>query len=587
MSLRRVFDVTDFGADPGGVEDSAPAVAAAVRAAVGAPAIVRFPHGRYAFRQEGASVRELYVSNTVGADPRYREKRIGVLIEGARDLEIDGDGSTLCFHGTQTTIGIIDSSSVTVRNLELDFARPTVIDATVIATGVASGRAYRELTVPDVTSFRVEGAHVVWEGETGPDGSPYWEMRDAAEYCQMLDPLSGRTLRVSDPVFEDVKTVMEIGGRIRIEYRHDRPSDDIGAVYQYRNTTRDHPGIAILESADVRLQGVTSRFLHGFGVVAQNGRDLTVAECLFEPRQDSGRYTASFADFLQCSGMSGTVTVTDTRFRGAHDDPINIHGTYLRVLGFPDEDLIDLEYAHTETAGFGQFSPGDLIEFVDADRLRSVSGPLEVVNVIGPGGRDHAHDLRRMRIRVNKAVPPEIRSLGKRLAAENITRNPDVIIERCTFAGVPTRGILVTTRGRVRIADCVFERIPMPSIYISAAASEWWESGPVTNVSIERNHFIQPGDALLGVAPTLTEADVNHPVHGTIRLRDNIVDANDDVLIVKAHSVAVLEVAGTQLPAGLRGFVECESVRVLTTDAARRSSNEQLRADGDEIVNRS
>lgn len=563
---RRTVDVTQFGADPSGRRDSAPAVAQALAEVAPGNARLRFPHGRYAFGPEGSTQRELYVSNTVGADPEHRMKRIGVMIEGLRDVVVDGEGSTLVFHGTQTTVAILDSADITVRDVEIDFARPTVIDALVTGAGVEDGHPYRDLTVPDVTAFRVDGRSVIWEGECGPTGAPLWEGAGALDYCQRFDPRTGRTVRVRDPVFRHVSAVRAEGRRIRITYSTATVPDDVGAVYQYRRTTRDHPGIAAIDSTQVRFERVTVRFLHGFGLVAQNGQDLELDHCVFQPPPGTGRRTAGFADFLQCSGMSGRIVVRDCMFDGAHDDPINIHGTYLALARVEHGDVLVLDYAHRESAGFPQFAVGDEVELVPARTLVPKWPPFRVVEVDGPSGRDHTRPLRRMRVRVDRRVPSR---MGRRFVAENITRTPDVEITDCVFRSTPTRGILVTTRGRVRIAGNVFERMPMPCIFISADARRWFESGPVRDVVIEGNRFVEPGDAVLAVEPSVRRPDSATPVHGRIELRDNtVVTTASEVTLIRARSVGELIVSGNVLPSGVHCRVAVRAVATLRVDQA-------------------
>lgn len=128
-----VVDVTAFGADPTGRRDSAGAVAKAMRQAkrVKGPVRVLFPRGTYQLYPEHAERRELYVSNTVGADQTYRDKRIGILAEDMRDVTIDGDGSHLLFHGLMTTFAVIRSHDVKdvliSRNTFLRPAGPVIL----------------------------------------------------------------------------------------------------------------------------------------------------------------------------------------------------------------------------------------------------------------------------------------------------------------------------------------------------------------------------------------------------------------------------------------------------------------------------
>ena len=83
-----VIYVTDFGADPSGKTDSTEAVIRALEQAkkfrqqdLEKGITLDFPKGVYHFYPDRAEERELYVSNTVGADPEYKNKKIGILVE--------------------------------------------------------------------------------------------------------------------------------------------------------------------------------------------------------------------------------------------------------------------------------------------------------------------------------------------------------------------------------------------------------------------------------------------------------------------------------------------------------------------------
>ena len=544
---RRIIDVTDFGADPSGGRDSAAAIVAALAAARAhsGPVTVEFPAGRYDIWPESAERRELYVSNTVGDDARYRMKTIGILIEGADDLTLDGNGSRLIFHGVQTTLAVIDSRRVTVTGLIIDFAVPTVIDATVTDAGVRDGRAFRVLSVPACTLYRIDDSHVVWHGETSPrgagPGTEYWSGIDGLDYTQVHDPREQRTYRVDhNPLFDGVASIDDLGGgRISIDYLTEEPPTDAGLVYQMRRTTRDHPGMLVLESSDVTLSRSTVHFLHGFGLVAQLSRDVTVADVTFQTPRGSGRSSAGFADFLQFSAVAGDVVIRSCTFDGPHDDPVNIHGTYLRVIGSPDARSLELEYHHPETAGFPQFFVGDEVAALDAHSLSAVGQPLTVAVVTGPSGRDARHPLRRMTVEFSEPLPAALRSPESVLVVENLTLAPRVTISDNLFRNVPTRGVLVTSRRRVLIEANTFERVTMPSIYISGDAQEWYESGAVRNLTISRNEFIDPAVPAILVAPTQPQLDPARPVHRGIVVRHNRFSGVRGT-IVDARSVAGL-----------------------------------------------
>ncbi|MET9674543.1 DUF1349 domain-containing protein [Streptomyces sp. NPDC006482] len=535
-----VVDVTAFGADPTGRDDSAAGVAEAVRHAktIDGPVRILFPQGTYQLYPEQAEVRELYVSNTVGADQAHKDKRIGILLEDMDDVTVDGDGSHLQFHGLMTTFAAIRSHGVTVRNLSFDYTAPKVVDATVSDSGVTDGRAYRVLTLPPGSDFAVNDRRVTWLGETSPaTGQPYWSGVDGMQYTQVHDPAAQRTWRGANPLFDDVAAMTDLGGhRLRIDYTTGTAPKDRGLVYQMRQTTRDTPSAFIWESRDVTVQGLKARYLHGFGFVGQLSENITLDGNEFRTDPASGRTTAGFADFVQMSGVKGTVNITGNVFDGAHDDAINIHGTYLEVTGRPAPDTLTLEYRHHETAGFPQFHPGDTVEIVDKRTMVAVPGvTAQVASVDGPSGQDHDKPLTSMTVTFDRPLPDSVRPWD--FVVENTTYTPTVRISGNTFRDIPTRGVLVTTRKPVVIENNLFDGMGMASVFLSSDAYQWYESGPVTDVLIRLNTFRRPASPVILVEPTNQVVDPARPVHHGIRVEDNGFETGD-VRLLDAKSVS-------------------------------------------------
>jgi hypothetical protein len=311
-------------------------------------------------------------------------------------------------------------------------------------------------------------------------------------------------------------------------------------VYQLRLIEREEPGAFIWESKNVTIREVDAQYLQTFGIVGQFSEDVTIDRVNFAPDPLAGRSTASFADFVQLSGIKGTVTITDCVFDGPHDDPINIHGTYLEVVGQPAPDTLILEYKHPQTAGFPQFYPGDEVEFVDKLTMFG-RGQAVVAAVDGPSGMDHSKPLTTMTVTFDRQVP----AMGDTVV-ENITWTPTVVVSGNIFRNVPTRGVLVTTRKPVLITGNRFDSMSMASIFISADAHQWYESGPVTDVTISGNHFAKPSSPVILVEPTNQVVDPANPVHHDITVTENTFEI-DDVTLVDARSVAGFHFTGNTI----------------------------------------
>ena len=114
-----VIYVTDFGADPSGKTDSTEAVIRALEQAkkfrqqdLEKGITLDFPKGVYHFYPDRAEERELSVSNTVGADPEYKNKKIGILVEDLSHITIEGNDSHFIFHGKMTVFATIRSEII-------------------------------------------------------------------------------------------------------------------------------------------------------------------------------------------------------------------------------------------------------------------------------------------------------------------------------------------------------------------------------------------------------------------------------------------------------------------------------------------
>ncbi|MPV48790.1 DUF1349 domain-containing protein [Pseudactinotalea sp. HY160] len=553
---RTVVDVTAFGADPTGAEDSAAAIRDAFAHARGidGPVTISFPCGQYRIYPEATEKRELYVSNTVGTDASVREKSIAMLIEGMDDVIVEGNGSQLTFHGKQSQFAVIGSTDVTIRDLGTDWYAPGTLDLTVVDTGVEDGHGYRDIRVPAGVDYTLNGATATFTGEKSPvTGEPYWAFNaaDAEPWQnQIRDLATGDTWRTNNaglPIWHGSRDVRELSpGLLRVSYASATEPEDVAHVYEMRHLQRDTPAGLIWQSERTSVEDIALHYLHGFGIVGQFSTDISIDRARMVTDPGTWRSTAGFADFIQMSGVAGTVQVTNSLFDDPHDDPINIHGTYVQVTGLDRAARqVTLRYMHSETAGFPQFYPGDELRFVSKSTLLPVAGGTATVTAVdGPSGRDHSHDLRTMTITLDGDIPAGV-AVGDTVA-ENLTYNPDVTIAGNTFRSVPTRGILVTTPGEVVIERNHFDQMNMASIYISDDANNWYESSAVEDVTIRNNIFDRPTSAYatIFVEPMNGTTVPGRTVHSGIDIEANRFALRSGGRLIDAKSVSDLTFVG-------------------------------------------
>lgn len=526
------IDVTEYGAKKDTGEDNAEAIIAAVEAAKkaseeGNSVVINFPKGRYDIYPDKIPERELYVSNTVGAESGYKNKKIGILIEDMDNVTVEGNGSLFMFHGKMTTFASINSTNVTFHDFKVDFQTPTVVDVTVEKREGNSVTVY----VPECYNYQVEGNTVKWISDVSPyTKKPYWEDQGAMDYTQRFDTKSGLTWRGNtweNNLFNGSAQIEDLGNhRLKFTY-NGTPNNELqpGFCYQMRRTKRDHPGTFFWKSKNVTLKDLDIYFLHGFGMVGQHSDTLTLNNVDFEVPLNNGRTSAGYADFVQMSGCKGMIDIHDCTFSNPHDDPINVHGTFNEVKQVKDNGkTFVVQYMHNETAGFPNFFKGDTVEFTNKNTLLPIEGSRrEVISVKGPDGQGGdmpdggTNSLTQIEITLDSPVSD---ITANNFVVENITYTPSVKIYNNVFKETPTRGILVTTMKPVVIENNIFDGLGMSGISISNDAQNWRESGRTEDVIIQKNVFTRGKDNAIYVCPT-NPAGSAETIHKNMTITEN------------------------------------------------------------------
>ena len=517
-SLNKVKDInstniyiTNFGAYPNSFTNSADAICKALEAAskVEHPYLI-FPYGRYDIWPEGAAHKEYFISNTSTQEEcPSKIKTIGILIKKIKNLVIEGSGSTIMCHGKMITFVLDSCENVVIFNLSIDFERPTMSEARVV--NITDKTV--DLAVHKDSKYAILYNRINWYGEG-------WSSK--LLHAIELDSAT-ETLHYSR--WNDIFNKSNVEEINHNHLRFQIPKDfhtKVGNVVTIRDVIRDQVGMFILNSKNVTLLDVNMNYMHGLGIVSQFSENITMKHVVCAPNPSSGRIMASSADFMHFSGCKGLIDIGNCTFNGAHDDPINIHGTHLRIVKQVADDKILVRFKHGQSYGFTAFYVGDEIDFIHAnDLIVYGTNKVKTVNRIN----DYEIEL--------TLVNPSPKGIKENDCIENITWTPSVHIHDCKFSRTNTRGILLTTRRNVVIENNTFFRLGMNAILIADDAMNWFESGLVRDVLIKGNEFIDcgynggPGNAVIAIAPENTIVDINNPVHRNIRIEDNIFKTYD------------------------------------------------------------
>jgi len=249
-----------------------------------------------------------------------------------------------------------------------------------------------------------------------------------------------------------------------------------------------------------------------------------------------------------------------------HDDPVNVHGTHLKITEIISPQKLKLRFMHHQTYGFSAFTAADSVAFLHAASLRIYgAGRVKSAQLVSE---------REMILEMEGALPKELREGD---AIENTTWTPSVTIRHSRFEGTNTRGTLLTTRRKVIIENNEYFRTGMHAILIANDASDWYESGPVMDVTIRNNRFIEcgynsaPDNYIIKIDPAVHQPTANYFVHHHIRIEDNYFKVYDFPVLFAAHTENLI-FSGNRiehaefLPAGKRRppvhFKACKDISV-------------------------
>lgn len=487
--------------------------------------VLSFEKGRYDIWPENAIRKEYFVSNTsTEQECPSKVKTIGLLFDGLKDLEIAGNDALLMYHGKMIMMAFDQCKGIKVHSLTTDFERPTASEIEYIKVGTegVDVRFHRDSRY-DIRDGKISLIGEGWRSNI--NHCIEWD-KDTHffTYSGGWNTLAGSTAKEISPGIVHFDTPSTF-----------QPKE--GNILTVRDIIRDQVGIFINETENVELKDIHISYMHGLGIVSQYSTDITMNHVNCIPNEERGRILASSADFMHFSGCKGQIKINNCRFEGAHDDPINIHATNLRVIAKIDDKTLKLRFMHGQSYGFTAFHKGDEVAFIKASQMLRMDNIYTV---------DHVKKLseREMLISFTQPIPKDL-EIGHD-CLENMTYTPEVEIRNNYFTRTSTRGLLVTTPRKVVIENNVFEKTGMSAILIESDAEGWFESGPVNDVLIQNNTFIDcayqggPGNAIIALNPSNSVVNPNQSVHRNIRIINNTFKTFDYPVLYAKSTQGIL-----------------------------------------------
>ena len=476
---------------------------------------IKFDKGTYYINNRKCKEYTLHITNTVGdnefaANETPHLNAVAFYLDGINDLTVDGNGSIFIIDGKVTNVAIENCSNVTLKNIEIRHAHPDMHELKVISKGAF--HVDFEADADSQTEFVDSLPYFIGKDYCYPinqdAATARWIPRIKAESLELVE-------RRAHPLSGAYKFSKLGKNRFRAHYANTLRFK-VGDRYYIYDVRRQFAGIFINKSKNIKLENIAQRFNYSLALVVQNSADISLENSVFAPEENSPRLLASCADFVQACMCRGKVSVSDCKFIGAGDDCLNVHGVHYKIVDVSDSQ-ITVRYMHPQTHGFDPLRVGDEIAFVNPKTLLE-NGRAEILSSKLINETD-------IRLMLGSSYRPE-----KGEVIEDITACPDVDFERNELSRIITRGLLLTTRGKVRVRNNRFVCTAMSAILLSDDAESWYESGPCRDVAIENNEFLSCGK------PTILIKSENRiyggAVHKNIRISGNSFSANDGYCVI-------------------------------------------------------
>lgn len=505
-------DVREYSVVSDSGEDAVPGVRAAIEACRELENVtLEFSKGRYDFYLENAEKIEYYESNTTDNNP----KSCPIVLKDLAGLTIDGNGSTFVFHGRMQPFTLENCTNVTIRNLDIDWDIPFVAQARIENVE----KEFIDILIDPVESpFKIVDEKIIFHGEEWESG--WWGCMEFDTDIRIIPQQSG-----DSPLgggWHEYRAEQLPGKLVRLHQDFKRKPKK-GNILIMRHSARDHAGVFILNSKDIFFENVNMYTAAGLGFLGQYSENITLKNVNVMPNYAKGRYQSGHADGFQVSNCRGQVVVDGCKFEGLMDDPINVHGTSVKIIEKKGSDTLLCRFMEGMSTGMIWGRPGEKVGYIENKSMQTLGdGTIKSFKKI---------DRDTFEVGFNAPVPDGIESGD---ALENLTWTPDFTVRNSWFGSCRARGLLVSTPGRVVIENNDFVSSGA-AILIAGDANGWYESGGVKDVLIRGNRFhpscltswYQFGEGVISIFPIIPEVDSKKFFHRNIRIEDNSFDIFD------------------------------------------------------------
>ncbi|MBE6687750.1 MAG: hypothetical protein E7588_00565 [Ruminococcaceae bacterium] len=428
--------------------------------------MLEFEKGRYNFYPDYAAERVSCILN----HDNDGYKKIGIPIIDFDGITIEGNGAELIFHGVMVPIEITNSRDVTVKNLSVDYPVAQYAHATVLE----SGEKLLKIKIWDNSPFKVVNHSLKFTMPGAKDAEAEFFL-DIDSETDFITEGTSRTLIKDMDAFADENntSVVTLSGK-RLDCVP-KPGNTLCIHFGERYAC----GVFMDYSKNVTLENVTLHHALGMGVLCQKSENITLEALKITP--SDGRYVSSYADATHFVNCRGNITLNNCFFEKHFDDCLNCHGIYMQIDKFIDKRTVLARFVHHQQLGVDIFEAGESVEFINHNTLMDVQ--KNIVKSVKQISRS---------LCVIEFENETDKNINLKDCIESLDAAPNLTVTNCTMQKAFPRGLLITTRGKVRVENNRFNTFGS-CIHISGDTNHWFESGCVRDVTIRNNIFDRCG----------------------------------------------------------------------------------------------
>ncbi len=443
-----------------------------------------FPKGVYHFYPTFAPDRYCAITNNDNG-----LKRTPFPIIDFHNFEIDGNGSEFVFHGRMVPFIIEESSSITVKNLSIDWQIPFALEGLVVQNNekdktfdikvntpykVKYGRLYLSLerentpfdkkfgegfAIGEKNDVEV-GQNIIWNPKTM---TPYYNTKQYAAQEHGI-------------IAEELKP-----GLIRLKVKAEM-MPPIGSIFVSEGehlSNRLCPAIRVFKCKDMLFNKINVHHAGAMGLIAERCENITLDSFNVVLKEGSGRMVTTTADATHFCNTKGKVIIKNCIFENMLDDATNIHGTYVRVNKILDDYTLAVETYHPHQKGYLFAEAGDLVKIIDQNTLDSKTATMVIK-------KTEEINEKITLLTFSESIKGKVNLYD---GIQNVSWESSALLENNIVRNNRARSFLISTSKEVIVRNNYFSS-QMSALRITGDLNLWNEAGPCENLLIENNTFV-------------------------------------------------------------------------------------------------